>query len=221
MANQLDLQEQEQLDELKAFWNQWGNLITWALTAVLVAWAGYTGWNYWQRDQASKASAMFDELDRAARAVDADRVAMIFADLKSRYPRTTQAEQGGLLAASIQADKGRVDDAKASLTWVVEHADHDEYKAMARLRLAGMLIDAKQFDAAASQLDGVTAPQFAALAADRRGDLASAQGRKADAITAYQRAYQGIDEKIDYRRLVEAKLTALGAEPAASKAGQP
>jgi predicted negative regulator of RcsB-dependent stress response len=221
MANQLDLQEQEQLDELKAFWNQWGNLITWALTAVLVAWAGYIGWNYWQRDQASKAAAMFDELDRAARAVDADRVAMIFADLKSRYPRTTQAEQGGLLAASIQADKGRVDDAKASLTWVVDHADHDEYKAMARLRLAGLLIDAKQFDAAAVQLDGVTAPQFAALAADRRGDLASAQGRKADAVAAYQRAYQGIDEKIDYRRLVEAKLTALGAEPAASQAGKP
>jgi predicted negative regulator of RcsB-dependent stress response len=159
MANQLDLQEQEQLDELKAFWNQWGNLITWVLTAMLVAWAGYNGWNWWQRDQAAKAGAMFDELDRAAQTVDADRVSMIFGDLKDRFPRTTQAEQGGLLAASIQADKGRGDAARATLTWVADNATDDEYKAMARLRLAGILIDAKQFDAAVKQLDAVTVPR--------------------------------------------------------------
>jgi predicted negative regulator of RcsB-dependent stress response len=218
MANQLDLQEQEQLDELKAFWNQWGNLITWVLTILLVAWAGYNGWNWWQREQAAKAGAMFDELDRAAQTVDVDRVSMIFGDLKDRYPRTTQAEQGGLLAASIQADKGRGDAARATLTWVADNASDDEYKAMARLRLAGILIDAKQFDAALKQLDAVTVPQFAALAADRRGDAAAAQGHRDEAVAAYQRAHQGLDDKIDYRRLIEAKLTALGAAPAASKA---
>ena len=51
----------------------YGNLITWALIAgaggVSPAW---NGWNWWQRDQSAKAGAMFDELDRAAQAGDAD-----------------------------------------------------------------------------------------------------------------------------------------------------
>src|SRR5262245_47642677 len=70
MATHLDLQEQEQVDALKAFWQQYGNLITWALVAALLVYSGITGWQYWQREQAGKAGAMFDELDRAANAGD-------------------------------------------------------------------------------------------------------------------------------------------------------
>jgi predicted negative regulator of RcsB-dependent stress response len=53
MASALDLQEQEQLDNLKAFWNQYGNLITWTLLtlALLAGFAGWNGWNWYQRDQ--------------------------------------------------------------------------------------------------------------------------------------------------------------------------
>ena len=73
MATNLDLQEQEQLDELKAFWKQYGNLVTWALILALGAFAACNGWNWYQRDQATKAGAMFDELERAAQANDALR----------------------------------------------------------------------------------------------------------------------------------------------------
>jgi len=61
MSTQLDLQEQEQLDALKAFWKTYGNLITWLLILALGAYAGWNGWQYWQRDQGIKAGAMFDE----------------------------------------------------------------------------------------------------------------------------------------------------------------
>ena len=217
MANALDLQEQEQLDELKAFWAKWGNLITWAVTLALVGFAGYNGWNWWQRDQGLKASAMADELDRAAAAGDVERTARVFADLKDRFGRTAYAQQGGLLTAKVQYDKGQVDAAKASLAWVAEHAVEDEYQDIARLRLAGVLIDAKQYDEALKQLDAVKAPAFAALAADRRGDVLLAQAKPDAARDAYQTAYKAMDERLDYRRLVEAKLTALGAAPGAAK----
>lgn len=218
MANALDLQEQEQLDELKAFWKRWGNLITWALTAVLLAFAGWNAWGWYQRDQAIKASAMFDELDKAAVAGDADKAGRVFNDLKDRYPGTSFAQQGGLMAARVQYDKGQADAAKASLGWVAEHAAEDEYRSIARLRLAGVLLDAKQYDAALKALDAATAKEFAALVADRRGDVLLAQGQRDAAKTAYQAAYQALPEKLDYRRLVEAKLTALGAPPAAASA---
>lgn len=216
MANHLDLQEQEQLDELKAFWKQYGTLITWVLTLAMLAFAGWNGWKLWQRDQASKAAVMFDELEKAAVAGDAARSGRIFDDLKERYPRTAFAQQGGLLAAKLQHEKGQGDAARAALAWVADNAVEDEYRTIARLRLAAVLMDAKQYDQALKQLDGAKSPEFEALAADRRGDILLAQGKAAEAQAAYAAAYRAMDEKLDYRRLVEAKLTALGAAPAAS-----
>ena len=213
MANTLDLQEQEQLDDLKAFWKQWGNLITWVITACLLAYAGWNAWGWYQRDQATKASAMFDELDKAAVAGEADKVGRIFNDLKDRYGRTVFAEQGGLLAARVQFDKGQADAAKASLAWVADNAAEDEYRSVARLRLAGLQLDAKQYDAALKTLDADSTKPFAALVADRRGDVLLAQGKTAEARSAYQAAWKAMGDKVDYRRLIEAKLTALGTPP--------
>ncbi len=218
MATPLDLQEQEQLDELKAFWKQYGNLITWTLILALGAFAAWNGWNWWQRDQGLKAGAMYDELERAALTGDADRVGRLFADLKDRYPRTTFAKQGGLLAARVQYDKGQADAAKAALTWVADQAGDDAYASVARLRLAGVLLDAKQYDAALKELDQAKAETFEALVADRRGDVLLAQGKRDEARAAYERAWAALDPKLDYRRLVEAKLMSLGVAPAAAAA---
>ncbi len=214
MATHLDLQEQEQVDQLKAFWNQYGNLITWTLTLALGAFAAWNGWNWWQREQGVKASAMFDELERASQAADAERSTRIFGDLKERYPRTAHAQQGALLAAKVQADKGQADAALASLAWAADNGSDEGLKVVARLRAAGLLLDKKQFDAAQAQLvavgSGSVASGFAALVADRRGDLLLAQGKKDEARASYEAAYKAMDEKLDYRRLVEAKLTSLG-----------
>ncbi|HMO48666.1 MAG TPA: tetratricopeptide repeat protein [Rubrivivax sp.] len=221
MAQPLDLQEQEQLDALKSFWKSYGSLITWALVAALAVYAGINGWRYWQRDQAAKAAAMFGQLEQAAQAGDAQRSGQIFDDLKERYARTAYAEQAGLLAARVQFDRGQADAAKASLAWVADHAGEDEYRSVARLRLAALLLQAGDFDGALKQLDAAKSPPFAALVADRRGDVLLAQGKPAEARAAYQAAWQAMDEKVEYRQLIDAKLTALGAAPAtAAKASE-
>ncbi len=216
MASPLDLQEQEQLDALKAFWNSYGNLITWALIAVLAAYGAWTGWNWYQRDQSHKAGAMFDELDRAAQSVDAERAARIFADLKSRYPSTVFAQQGGLAAAKLQFDKGQADAARESLVWVAEQGSQDELRAVARLRLAGIELEAKKYREALAHLDAVKLEDFQGLAGDRRGDVLAAQGKADEAKAAYQAAWKALPESSEFRRILDAKLTALGAAPAAS-----
>jgi predicted negative regulator of RcsB-dependent stress response len=216
MATQLDLQEQEQLDALKAFWKTQGNLITWVLVLALGGFSAWNGWQYWQRDQAQNAGAMFEELDRAALAGDAEKAGRIFGDLKQRFPKTAFAEQAGLTTAKVQFAKGQADAAKASLTWVAENALEDELKTVARLRLAGLQLDAKQFDDALKTLDAAQGVEFEALVQDRRGDIYQAQGKMAEARAAYQRAWIALSDKSDYRRLVDAKLTALGAAPEAA-----
>jgi predicted negative regulator of RcsB-dependent stress response len=215
MATHLDLEEQEQLDQLKHFWNQYGNLITWVLIAVLGAYAAWNGWNWWQRDQAVKAGALYDEIDKAVQAGEADRAATLFVNLKDHYPRTAFAEQAALLVAKAQSDKGQADNARGTLAWVADNAIETEYQTIARLRLAAVLMDQKKYDEALKQLDGATAKEFEALVADRRGDILMAQGKKDEAKAAYQKAWTAMDPKVEYRRLVDAKLTALGAAPEA------
>jgi len=218
MATHLDLEEQEQLDQLKAFWKQYGNLITWTVTLVLAAFAAWNGWNWYQRDQAGKAAAMFDELEKAATAGDAARAGGIFNDMKERFPRTVFTQQGGLLAAKVQFEKSQADAAAAILGWVAGNATEAEYQTVARLRLAGVLADQKKYDEALKQLDGASGKEFEALVADRRGDVLLAQGKTEDAKAAYTKAWQAMDAKVEYRRLIDAKLTSLGAAPPAEPA---
>lgn len=213
----LDLEEQEQLDQLKHFWTQYGNLITWVLTAVLAAYAGWNGWQYWQRKQAAQASALYDEVERVARAGDVAKLERVLGDMKDQFGATTAAQQAALLAAKAYVDAGKPEAAKAALAWVAEKASDDGYRAIARLRLAAVLLEGKAFDEALKQLAGSFPAEFVALADDRRGDIHLAQGKKSEAAAEYLKAYQGLAQDVDYRRLVDVKLAALGvpvpAEP--------
>jgi predicted negative regulator of RcsB-dependent stress response len=218
MATHLDLDEQEQLDQLKQFWKQYGNLITWTVIIILLGYAGWQGWNWYQRDQSAKAAAMFDALEVAANAGDADKSTRVFGDMKDRYPRTAFTQQAALLAAKVQHDKGQLEAARGSLGWAADHASEQEYRTVARLRLAGLLLDEKKYDEALKQLDGADAPEFVALVADRRGDVLLAQGKREEAKSAYSAAWKGMDDTVQYRVVVEAKLVSLGAAPEAAAA---
>jgi predicted negative regulator of RcsB-dependent stress response len=218
MATNLDLEEQEQIDQLKAFWARYGNLITLLLVLAVGAFAAWTGWNWYQREQGIKASALYEELDRAAQAGDMDKTGRVFADLKAKFPSTALAQQGGLLAAEAQFNGGKTDAAQESLTWVGENAIEAEYQTLARLRLAGLLIDQKKYEEALRQLAGATAQMFAALVADRRGDALLALGKTDEARTAYEQAWKAMDAEVSYRTVIDAKLAALGVTPEADQA---
>jgi predicted negative regulator of RcsB-dependent stress response len=226
MAKQLDLQEQEQIDALKAFWNQYGNLITWTLTMGLGAFALYNLWNMGERQQGLQASTLYAQLEDAANAGDVQRTQRVFEDMKTHRPwymlpsltaPPAYTQQGGLLLAKVQSDKGKAADALATLQWVAQNGNA-ENAAVARLGAAGVLADQKKYDEALKQLDAATNPAFQALVADRRGDILMAQGQRDAARSAYRTAFDAMPATLQYRVLVEAKLTALGAAPAASAA---
>ena len=219
MASHLDLEEQEQLDQLKAFWKRWGNLITWVLTAVLAVFAGWQYWQYRERSQAAEAAAMYSEFDRALTAQDVDKAAAAAADLRNSYAKTGYASQASLQVAKLQFDKSKADDAKASLSWVAEQGSEPSYRDLARLRLAGLQLDAKAYDEANKTLDAIKSPEFAALVADRRGDALLLQDKRDAAKAEYQKALAGIEKTQDYRRVVEAKLATLGVPTAVETTG--
>lgn len=214
MANHLDLEEQEQLDQLKHFWAQYGNVITWVLIAVFGSFAAWNGWNYWQRTQATKAAVLYDEIDRAASARDADKMTRALSEMQDRFGGSTFAAQGSLLAGKTLFEAGKPDAARAALGWVSEKSSDEAYQAIARLRLAALDVEAKAYDQALKTLEAPMPKAFEALAADRRGDVYLAQGKTDEARQQYETAWRGFGQRVEYRNLVEIKLASLGVDAA-------
>lgn len=208
-----DNEQQEQLEQFKHFWKQYGNLITWVLVLVLGAYAAWTGYQYWQQKRGLAAAGLYEEMDRAVSAGSADKAAQAFADLKKDYAGTTFAAQGALLAAKVAIEQQKTDEAKAALQWAVDEGKNPDLVAIARLRLSGLQMDVKAYDDALKTLSVAVPAEFVPLADDRRGDILSAQGKKDEAVKAYRAAWDAMPAEVEYHRFIEGKLTALGQAP--------
>lgn len=216
MASHLDLEEQEQLAELKHFWKTYGNLISWLLIAVLGSYAAWNGWQYWQRNQAAKASALYDEVERAVLAQDVQRIKRSVADMKDKFGGTQYAHQAALLAARSLSEKGKPEQARTWLAWVAADAPVPALRDLARVRLAALQWEGQSADEALKTLQSEFSTELAPLAADLKGDVLLSKGQNTEAVTAYQQALKGLAEGSEYRRVVQAKLGALGVVVAAA-----
>ncbi len=217
-----DLEEQEQLDEIKTWWKQHGNLVTTVVTVVALALAAWQGWNWWQRKQSTEASAVYMALEQSIGAQDAKKARELAGTLIEKYSGTTYAAMGALLSARAQVEFGDAKTAHVQLQWVAEQGKNEVVRDLARLRLAALLLDEKSYDEALKQL--AVPPQAALTArfAELKGDVLVAQGKKADAATSYTAALAALDhaQKSDgpgqnsphapYRDMLQAKLDSLG-----------
>lgn len=214
-----DLEEQDQIDDLKAWWDRWGNVITTVVVVAAVGFAGVQGWRWWTAKQAEEAGALFSGLTQATRANDLPKAREATAQLADRFASTGYAARAALVSAKLMFDAGDAAGARAQLQWVVDHASEAELKEIARYRLAELLLNERKYDEALAMLDAKHGDPFAALYADLRGDALFAAGRAADARAAYQLAYSKFDEKSPYRSYVQVKLESLGGAPAAQGTG--
>ena len=188
-----DLEEQEQLAEVKAWWKQHGNLVINLVTAALLAVAAWQGWNWYQRSQSAQASMISAVLMDAVQAKDTQRIKAASGELLEKFGRTRYAQLGALAAANALLVAGDTKSAKAQLEWAVENAK-DELRDLARLRLAAVLLDEKAYEPALNVLGGEADHGFGARFAESRGDVFSAQGKKAEALAAYRSALAKLDE---------------------------
>lgn len=205
-----DLEEQEQLAALKAWWSQYGNSITWVLVIALGAFAG---WNYWQNRQvaqAGDAARLYGEQERAIQIRDNVKIMRAAADMREKYPETPFAAMSALRAAKTAVDAADTKTAKEQLQWVIDKSDNAEYKSIAKLRLAAVLLDEKAFDDALKVLGGEFPEQFAGAVADRKGDVLLAQNKTGEARDAYKLALDKLGKDDPTRKLVELKLESVG-----------
>jgi predicted negative regulator of RcsB-dependent stress response len=206
-----DLEEQEQIDALKAWWKQYGRLVIAAVIAFVVGVAGVQGWLYYKTQTANKASDIFAQLEEAVRVSDTKRTADLAKQLRTDYLRTAYAARGALLAAKVAVDAGDAKGAEEQLRWAADNARDEPTRALANLRLAALLLDGKNYDDALKVLSAAHPEPFAALFADARGDVYVAAGKVSEARLAYQAALDKLPKSNTYRNLVEVKRDALGA----------
>jgi predicted negative regulator of RcsB-dependent stress response len=204
-----DLEEQEQLAALKAWWKEHGGGIALAAVLVAAAIAAWNGWVWYQRSQAAQAAALYDTLQKAARANDLKATRETSGSILENYPRTAYAPLAALVSAKVLFQAGDLKTARAQLQWVVEHAKSDEIRAIASLRLASVLLDDKEPDAALKVLEANPHPGFEALYAAERGDILMVQNKREEARAAYKTALEKA-ESGPLREGLRLKLEALG-----------
>lgn len=209
-----DHEEQEQLENIKAWWRSYGSLVTWVLIAVLAGYAAWAGWQAYQRNQANKAAYLYGEFEQAIAAQDKDKVLRAAADMEDKFSGTAYAQMAALGAAKIAFEASDNATAKTQLKWVVDHGKDEAYKAIAKIRLAGILLDEKAYDEGLKLLEGSFPDAFAALVADRKGDILVAQNKIELARTAYQNALSKTEERDPIRQLIQIKLDAIGGSSA-------
>jgi predicted negative regulator of RcsB-dependent stress response len=209
-----DLEEQEQLATIRAWWDKWGNLITTVVLAFALAVVAWRGWSWYSARKVGEASVVYNVLLKATGQHDMQKVREASSMLAEKYGGTAYGELSALLAAKAQMESGDQASAKMKLEWAADKAGDPFVRDLARLRLAALLIDEKAYDAALKQLSVKPAAAFAPRYADLRGDLLVAQGKPAEAKQAYKEALDAL--KLDpqggrqMQGLVELKLDALG-----------
>ncbi|KPK06897.1 MAG: hypothetical protein AMJ64_08045 [Betaproteobacteria bacterium SG8_39] len=207
----LDLEEQEQLAGLKAWWKDHGGNIVLVVVAAAIAFSGWQGWRWYQMQQASEASALYETLLKAVEAGDAKAVRDSGGTLVESYPARLQASMGALAQARFYFDRGDLKSAKAQLQWVVERSPADAFRDLARLRLGMLLLDEKAYDAALAQLEPAPAAPFAAQYAALKGDVLVAKQQSAQAAAAYRVALEkAAKDDAAFVESVRMRLEALG-----------
>lgn len=204
-----DLEEQEQLAALKAWWSEHGGAVLLGVTLVLLAFGAWNGWNWYQRSQSMQAAVLYDTLQKAARANDLKAVRDAAGTILENYPRSAYASLAALVSAKVQFQAGDLKTARAQLQWVIDHAASDEIRSVASLRLSSVLLDDGQPDAALKALEVKRHPGFEALFASQRGDILLTQKKRSEAREAYKEALEKT-EAGPLRETLRIKLEALG-----------
>jgi predicted negative regulator of RcsB-dependent stress response len=206
-----DIEQQESLSALKGWFEENGNWIIGGALVVVAVVAGSWGWRWYQQRESAAASTLYDQYQQAVGAKDATKARDLAGALVQTHGSSAYATLAALAQARTSLEAGDATAAKAQLHWVIDKSGNVELGALARVRLAGILLDEKSYDEGLALLQGEPPAALSAEFLDRRGDLLLAQGKPADARSAYAKALEAASVQNPLRAVIQTKLDALPA----------
>ena len=204
-----DLEEQEQLDEFKAWWKKNGSMTINLVLAALVAYSAWQGYHYFQNKKSVEASALYQVM----LTTDSTKVGDIKAQsakLMDSYDGTPYAGRAAVYAAKTNFAANDSKSAKSQLDWAIKNATESAVKAIAGLQLADILFEEKDYEGAQKILAAIDDKGYAGLKANMQGDVLLAQGKQAEAKKAYATALENLDAQGRLHQYTQQKLESLG-----------
>ena len=205
----LDLEEQEQVDELKALWKKYGAYVTRGVIAFFVLYGLFQSWSYYQTKQSLGASELYQSIVVLDEKNTKD-ILQKSQKLMNDYSGTPYAGRAAILFAKASYLEGNKDKAKEKLEWASSHAKESATESIALIQLGQILVEEKKYEDALKRVNDVDNEGYLGLSNDLKGDILNAMGKKEDAKKAYQEALKRFGPKDPYAKFTQEKLESLG-----------
>jgi predicted negative regulator of RcsB-dependent stress response len=182
--------DDEKVEELKAWWKENGTSV---IAGIALAIGGLFGWQYWQDYQettAAEASALYAKVEKVSE-TSLEQAQTDIQALQSGYASTPYAAIASMKAAQQYAEKGEYEPAASALRWVVDNSKEADFKHLANIRLARVLLAMKKVDEAQTLITQTYPEAYQALIDELKGDIYVAQNKPTDARAAYDKAMLG------------------------------
>ena len=207
MAGPYDLEEQERIDAIKDWWQVNGKYVYAAIATLVLALAGWRGWQYWTQSQAEDAAKMYLEVTKSRS--DPKKLVEAVDQLVAKHPGSFYASQSQLVLAKDAFERSDLATARTRLEWVADKGA-SSHRGVASVRLGAVLLDDKKYAEALKALDANTDEAFAPMVADLKGDVFYAQGRIDEARAQYKAAVEKAGPRAPIKSVAQIKLDALG-----------
>jgi len=208
-----DLEQQEQMAALKAFWGTYGKLISLTLSMIILVSASFTAWDFYKQSRLKKASELLLSLEQNIENQKIESAILIIDELEKSFPNFLQRGLGGLILSKALVFDDRKDDAEVQLRKLINHKDLGIYW-VARIRLAGLLLDMNKPAEAIDILPESSPENWSGIVNDRRGDVFLALGKKDNARGAWIKALEAYSKDsadIQATKMVERKIATINS----------
>jgi len=203
--------EEEQIDLIRKFWRDYGNLVLSAILAAALAIASLHWWEQRTYHITEQASVLYEQMLSSVANDDATSVTAFAQELQKTYPKTPYAKMAAFALARLAVIENKFSLAQGKLEWVVEHAKSKPLRQVARIRLARVLNSEKKQAEALKVLQPVYDKAFVSAISEARGDIYLASGQSSKARDAYAMALEQLSEEAPARPVLQMKFHDLAA----------
>lgn len=201
--------DQERIEQIKTWWKKNSTAI---ILGLLIGVTGLVSWNIWSGHSertGQRASELYDSL-RAAVWMDQELALDQGSRLMSEFKNTPYAHLAALELARLAVQRGERAEAEQNLRFVISGSRHAEQQALARVRLARLMLEDGRAAQALELLNAPMPAAFSGIVEELRGDAHMLLGDTDAARLAYDRALAEQTTESDFLQM---KRSALGDSP--------
>ncbi len=200
--------DKEQAEMIRKWWRENGKFI---IFSVIITVALSYGWNHWKElknQRTAAASTLYEQMltNADSQSDESEKDAM---NLLSTYPKTPYASLAAFFLAKNAISQNKLDIAMQKIDWILKHTNNKDFKQIAKIRKARILLSLKKYNESLALLSVVESNAYLPLINEIKGDIYLAKGENNQAAAAYQNALNMIKKDAPNRSLLEMKFNQI------------